>query len=352
MGTKRHSLRESRKLDHINLALHLPEGPMSNGFEDIHLVHQALPELNYGEIDLRCCWLNKKLEAPLLINAITGGAEDTTAINASLARVARRFGLGMAVGSQTAALKNFQMEKTYRVARQENPEGLLLANISATARWSDALRAVEMIEADGLQLHLNVLQELLMPEGDRCFKGVLDNIGEIVSRSPVPVIVKEVGFGFSKEAALKLYEQGVQNLDVGGKGGTNFAAIENSRTKLNARDTFVEWGLSTASSLLEVSSLNLPVQLIASGGIRTGVEVVKALRLGATLAGIAGSFLKTLLTKSESDLASLVETLISEIKITMLLTGAGNLQVLHAVPVVITGATLEWAKQRKINIIY
>lgn len=350
MITNNKSQREIRKLEHIHWALRLPEGPRTTGFEDVHFIHQALPELNYNEIDLSCQWLGKSIKAPLLINAITGGAEETSQINAILSKTAKRFGLAMAVGSQSAALENRDLRKTYSIARKINPHGILLANVSANVPWKEALQAIEMIEADGLQLHLNVLQELLMDEGDRDFRGIWDNIGYIIENSPVPVIVKEVGFGLSKEAAQKLYQAGARILDLGGSGGTNFAAIENSRKNQEARQTFVDWGIPTACSLLEVASLGLPIQIVASGGIRTGIEICKALRLGAQIVGIAGSFLKTLIENGEQTFIQLVETLLSEIKITLLLTGAENLDSLKAVPVVITGNTLEWIRQRNLKV--
>lgn len=350
MVTNKKSPREIRKLEHIHWALKVPEGPKTNGFEDVHLIHQALPELNFKDIDLSCQWLGKSLKAPLLINAITGGAEETSQINALLSKTAKMFGLAMAVGSQSAALENRDLRKTYSVARKINPQGVLLANVSANVSWKEALQAIEMIEADGLQLHLNVLQELLMDEGDRDFKGILDNIRYIIEHSPVPVIVKEVGFGLSKEASQKLYQAGVRILDLGGLGGTNFAAIETFRNKKHTRQTFVEWGIPTACSLLEVTSLNLPIQIVASGGIRTGVEVCKALRLGAQIVGIAGTFLKVLLNEGEKEFIRLVDTLLTEIKMTLLLTGAENLDSLKTVPVVITGNTLEWLRQRNLKV--
>lgn len=347
MTQNKRSLREIRKLEHIHWALKIPEGPKTNGFEDVHLIHQALPELNFNDIDLSCQWLGKWLKAPLLINAITGGPEETGHINASLAKIAKKFGLAMAVGSQSAALENPDLRKTFTIARKANPHGLLLANVSARIPWKEALQAVEMIEADGLQLHLNVLQELLMDEGDRNFRGILDNIGNISENCPVPVIVKEVGFGLSKETAQKLFQTGIRILDLGGLGGTNFAAIEIYRKKEHSHQPFLEWGIPTACSLLEVASLGLPIQIVASGGIRTGIEVCKALRLGADLVGIAGSFLKVLLNKGEKEFSKLVESLMTEIKMTLLLTGARNFQDLKSVPMVITGNTREWLRQRE-----
>jgi len=342
--------RLTRKLDHIKLTLDLADKNTSTRFEDVKLVHQAVPELNFNEINLNFTWLGKKLAAPILINAITGGSEPTEEINASLARMARKHGLAMAVGSQTAALNNKSTIKTYQIARQENPDGILLANVSALTPYEQVLRAVEMIEADGVQLHLNVLQELLMPEGDRDFKGTLENIAQILVKCPVPVIVKEVGFGISQETALKLIKIGVAYLDIGGYGGTNFALIESLRNHPPQEQTFKTWGIPTAASLLEVKSLQKPLQIIATGGIQTGLEICKALRLGANMVGIAGLFLTRLMLKGEEELSSTISNLLRELKITMLLCGARNLTDLNKVPLVFSGELLNWIRQRKLKV--
>jgi len=340
--------RLTRKQDHVKLALDLANSNTSNGFEDVKFVHQAVPELNFNEINLSCTWLGKKLAAPILINAITGGAEPAKKINASLARMAKKHGLAMAVGSQTAALNNKSVIKTYQIARKENPGGILLANVSALVPYEQVLKAVEMIEADGVQLHLNVLQELLMPEGDRNFKGTLDNIAQILVKCPVPVIVKEVGFGISREAALKLNDIGVSYLDIGGYGGTNFALIESLRNHPPKGPTFKTWGIPTAASLLEVKSLHKPFQIIATGGIQTGLEICKALRLGANIVGIAGLFLTRLLLKGEEELSNTINDLLRELKITMLLCGARDLTDLNRVPIVFSGELQNWIRQRKL----
>jgi len=343
-------LRANRKLDHLKLSLEEVGNNLSNWFENVILVHQALPELNFDEIDLTCNWLGKNLAAPILINAITGGAKATKQINASLAKVAKKYGLAMAVGSQTSGIEDGSIQETYQVAREENPDGLLLANVSALSTVEEVFQAVEMIQADGVQLHLNVLQELLMPEGDREFKSLLDNIAEIVKQSPVPVIIKEVGSGISKEVALKLYNKGITNIDVGGCGGTNFAAIEALRHRPPRSNIFNTWGIPTAASLLEVKSLNLPVHITATGGIKTGLEVCKALRLGADIVGIAGYCLKILLRHGESQLSEELDHIINDLKIAMLLCGAKNTTQLSRVPVVYTGDLLCWIKQRNLTI--
>lgn len=341
-------LRAQRKLDHIKLSLDLAENDYSNGFENVTLVHRAIPELNYDDIDLTCTWLGKNLAAPILINAITGGSRSTDKINGALARIAKRHSLAMAVGSQTAAIKDESVKETYQIARQENPDGILLANVSALTPSEQVFKAVEMIQADGVQLHLNVLQELLMTEGDREFRGVLENITCIVEQCPVPVIVKEVGFGISREVASALYNIGVSYIDIGGYGGTNFAAIESFRNNPQRGQAFMTWGIPTAASLLEVKSLNKPIHIIAAGGIKSGLDICKALRLGADIVGIAGFFLTTLLQKGESILSEEVDNILNELKIAMLLCGVRNSSQLDQVPVIYSGELLSWIEQRKL----
>ena len=339
-----------RKLDHIKLALDLAEHRRLNGFEDVTLVHQALPELNLSQIDLSCFWLGKKLSAPILINAITGGAECTGEINASLARISKKFGLAMAVGSQTAAIKDKKLAKTFKITRRENNSGVVLANISAGAPYPEVLEAIDMIEADGVQLHLNALQESIMPEGERNFTGVINNITSILERSPVPVIIKEVGFGLSREAAHELSKIGISYLDIGGYGGTNFAIIESARNSTSFGQAFKNWGIPTAASLLEARSIQKPAHITATGGIHTGVEICKALRLGADIIGMAGFFLSCLMKNNEDVLSKVINNLLNELRIAMLLIKASNLSQIRKAPIVISGELQNWVKLRQLNI--
>lgn len=350
MNNKENGKRRRRKIDHLKLFLDLP-CKNNNGLDNITLIHQAIPELNFTEIDLSCYWLGKKLSAPLLINAITGGAAGTEKINASLARIAKKYKIAMAIGSQSAAFNDKTVRDTYQVARKINPEGLLLANVSALTPYKNVLRAIEMIDADGIQLHLNVLQELIMPEGDRNFRGILDNIHLILDCSPVPVIVKEVGFGLSREAAAKLIEIGVSYLDIGGYGGTNFAVIESHRNSPPRGQAFKSWGIPTALSLLEVTSLDKTIHLTASGGISSGLDICKALRLGADMVGIAGYFLRCLIEKGEEELSRLVGNLLSDLKTVFLLCGAKNLAEITKVPVIYSSEITNWLEQRNLEFI-
>jgi len=294
--------------------------------------------------------MGKKLEAPLLINAITGGHPAVAGINKSLAKAARQTGVAMAVGSQMAGLENPGLRHTYEVARQENPDGVLLANLSAGVPPELAAAAVEMISADGLQLYLNVPQELAMREGDRDFSGIVDNIREVTSAVSVPVIVKEVGFGLSKESISAIYSAGVRYVDVGGQGGTNFIEIENMRSGQKSGKGVRNWGIPTAVSLLEGLSLELPILIIASGGLDSGIDVAKAVALGAGLTGMARIFLKEFLDKSEEGLINKISGIIDELRMVMLMSGAENLAQLAKKPVLVTGAVAEWMERRGIDI--
>lgn len=342
-------IRSLRKADHLRIAARLADGPSTNGFEDIHLLNDSVPELSLADIDFSCIFLSKKLAYPIIINAITGGTDEAGRINRSLAALTRKYGLAMAVGSQTLAIHDPALRHTFSVVREENPDGIILANVSALSPVNEALRAVEMVQADGLQLHFNAAQELAMPEGDRDFTGMIDNVARLVEQSPVPVIAKEVGFGFSREAAGKLWEAGVQYFDIGGKGGTNFVAIEDQRQGLFAHE-FDDWGIPTAVSLTELLTLEHPVQLIATGGIRTALDGVKALAVGAHLVGMAGSLLKILVNQGETALEEYLNGYLYRLKAGLLLTGAKNVEKLQQKPVIILGKTADWLTARGIDV--
>jgi len=343
-------IRQIRKIDHLRYALQAGGYPGENGFGDIRPVHQALPELDLGDVDTSVLFLDKKLKAPLLINAMTGGHPAVKEINRSLARAAAGSGVAMAVGSQQAALEDPRVRDTYTVAREENREGVLLANVSAATPTELVASAVEMIAADGVQLYLNAAQELVMAEGDRGFKGILDNIRQVVSTSAVPVIVKEVGFGLSRDTVMDLYRAGVRYVDTGGRGGTNFAVIEHLRAGRTCPEGWEKWGIPTAASLVEIDRAELPVLIIASGGLTCGLDLARALMLGAGLTGMAGHLLRVLVEQSETALCERLDTIIADLRRTMLMTGARNLRELAEKPVVITGETAEWLQRRGVDI--
>ncbi|MEX2104191.1 MAG: type 2 isopentenyl-diphosphate Delta-isomerase, partial [Bacilli bacterium] len=216
--------RSSRKLDHVNEALRYNQ-PNGSGWEDIRFVHNSLPSTNVDRISIETCIGELSLRSPIIINAMTGGAAETLSINERLAFVAKETGVAMAVGSQMSAIRNPDLRDTYSVIRKIHNDGLVFANLGGEATIDQATAAVEMIGADALQIHLNVMQELIMPEGDREFEGILENIARIKATLSVPIIVKEVGFGISQGSCEKLIQAGVTIVDVGGAGGTNFAFI-------------------------------------------------------------------------------------------------------------------------------
>lgn len=339
--------RSSRKLDHLRLALRPPRGDA--GWRDVRLVHQSLPEAALHQVDLRTQLLGHELPVPLVINAMTGGVEVAGEINRALGRLAADLGVPVAVGSQRAALEEPHLQRTYAAVRDANPDGLVFANLGAGASVADARRAVAMVGADALQLHLNAPQELQMAEGDRDFGGQLSAIAEVVAGCDVPVIVKECGFGMSRETAARLYGAGVRAVDVGGLGGTNFAHIEQRRRGVagGADPGLTEWGIPTAASLLEVVDAGLPgLEVVASGGIRWGSEAARALALGATAVGIAGPVWRALHDGGYAAALAYLRRLVEDMRITALLAGATTVEGLRRAPRVLTGLLRDWAVQR------
>lgn len=300
------------------------------------------------EIDLSCDFLGRKLSFPLIINAITGGTEQSLDINRSLAAIAGKLGLAMAVGSQTIAVKAPDLRDTFQVVREVNPDGVIIANVGAGSSVSIALQAVEMINADALHLHFNVPQELAMPEGDRNFKGIIANVGRIVDTCPVPVIAKEVGFGFSRESVALLFAAGVRIFDCGGQGGSNFIAIENQRGG-RFNQELDAWGIPTAVSLAETLSLRLPLSIIASGGMRTASDAAKALAMGAGMVAMAGSLLKVLLQDGALELEIYLQDFLYRLKAVLLMTGSRNIDELRQQQLLILGETAERLRVRAID---
>ncbi|HWR38047.1 MAG TPA: type 2 isopentenyl-diphosphate Delta-isomerase [Patescibacteria group bacterium] len=344
-------MRESRKMDHLKFAMLLPDGPGATGFDDLQLVHNCLPNLSAKDISLNGSIAGIAFEHPLIINAITGGAADVTVVNAELAKFAQQTRSIMAVGSQYGALANPALRESFAIVRKIYQDGLFWANIGAYATVEEAQAAVDMIGACALQIHLNPGQEAVMPEGDRDYRGYLDNIARIAAAVSVPVIVKEVGCGIAREQAEQLLKAGIRVVDVGGTGGTNFLAIENSRRLQPLTTSELSWGIPTAVSAVEVASAILPAsgQLIVSGGIRTALDVVKALSLGATAVGIAGPVLRCI--RSEGTVAAIqwFEELQESIQRYLLLLGAATPVDLQHVPVVIGGASRNWLEARGID---
>lgn len=336
--------RTRRKLEHIEYALQTGQSRLT-GLDDIEFVHVSLPQMSLDDVNLHSKIGELTLSSPIFVNAMTGGGgEQTEAINRDIAIVARETGIAMSVGSQMAAMKDHKQISSYQVVRQENPNGIVIGNLGGEATLDQAFRAVEMLEANALQIHLNVIQELVMPEGDRDFSHILKNIESIVSQLSVPVIVKEVGFGMSYETVSLLADAGVSYVDISGFGGTNFAKIENQR-RSRLLKYFNNWGISTASSIVEAN--HVPnVHIIASGGIQDGMDVAKCLSLGATGVGLAGYFLKVYKEEGVASLIQEVHTIHDDLAIIMTALGIKNIEEFTSVKKVMKGETYHWLQQR------
>lgn len=341
--------RSSRKWDHIRHALAIDQSG-THGLADLSFIPNSLPNISYVNLSLDTDIAGMALSSPILINAMTGGVDQATEINRKLALIAKEKGLAMAVGSQMAAIRDSSLQESYRVVREVNPGGVIIANLGAECTLDQAERAVAMLEANAMQIHLNVMQELVMPEGDRDFTGYLQSIERIAAKLPVPLIVKEVGFGMARHTIWQLAEAGASAIDVGGSGGTNFAKIENMRSD-DALPMFDSWGLTTIQSLLEAGETDgKKISLVASGGIRDGLDVAKTIALGASAAGMAGYFLRLVQTQDMQTCLDQVEQLHHQLKIAMTALGTGTLEELRNVSVVIRGETAEWAAMRAIDL--
>jgi isopentenyl-diphosphate delta-isomerase len=329
---------------------------ITTGFEDISFVHKALPEVDQKRIDLSTVVFGHRFAAPLIAGAITGGTPEAEKINATIAEAVEDLGLGMGVGSQRAAIEDKRLEKTFAVVRKKAPNAFLIANIGGVQLVNgyglkEAKRAVEMINADALAIHLNALQETAQPEGQTNFRGVLERIGEVAEELGKPVIAKETGAGIAAEEAKKLETVGVKGIDVSGAGGTSFAAVEYYRAKGRQSDSkrrlgavFWDWGIPTAVSIVEVSqSVSVPV--IASGGIRSGVDAAKSFALGASLASLSQPILQSAV-KGVKETRKTLSLLIDELRSVMLLVGASSTESLRRAPIVIKGKTSEWLHAR------
>ncbi|NTW00932.1 MAG: type 2 isopentenyl-diphosphate Delta-isomerase [Oscillochloris sp.] len=335
---------EGRKVDHIRIVLHedVAAKGVSAGFADYRLPHSAIPELDLDEIDIRTSFLGKPVRAPLLISSMTGGASVAERINLALAEAAEHLGLAMGVGSQRAAVADQRLAYTYQV-RRVAPHIPLMANLGAVQlnygyTVDQCRRAVEKMEADALILHLNPLQEALQPEGNTNFKGLLAKIEQVCQALEVPVVIKEVGNGISAADARRLYECGVQVIDVAGAGGTSWSEVERFRQPSEqgrrVAGAFADWGISTADCVRQVRAALPDVTIIGSGGIRTGVDVAKAVALGADLAGTAKPALADAINERGAE--AVVEGLqgfIRELRVAMFCAGCVDLHALRALQI-------------------
>ncbi|WP_407900625.1 type 2 isopentenyl-diphosphate Delta-isomerase [Scytonema sp. NUACC26] len=330
---------QSRKADHIRICLEqdVQFNQTTNGLEHYRFTHCCLPEINIDEIDIRTQFLGKQLGAPVLISSMTGGTEQAGVINRRLAEVAQHYKFAMGVGSQRVAVEKPQVAETFAI-RKYAPDVLLLANLGAVQLnynygLDECIKIIDILEADALILHLNPLQECIQPRGDKNFQGLIEKIHKLCIDLAVPVIVKEVGNGISDKMAQKLIEAGVKAIDVAGAGGTSWAKVESERAEnaLQRRlgNTFADWGLPTAECITSIRAIAPHVPLIASGGLRHGLDVAKALALGADIAGLAMPFLQAA-SVSQVAVRELAEVLIAEIMTVLFCTGNATLDELRS----------------------
>jgi isopentenyl-diphosphate delta-isomerase len=351
---------EQRKADHLRLAATSDVDALSDpGWADIKLVHNALPEIDLYDVDLSAAFLGRRLGVPLLIAGMTGGHRTAHEVNAVLARAAERHGLAMGVGSQRAALRRQDLAYTYTVVREQAPTALLIANVGApqlidqeqapALSRAEVQSAVDMIRADALAVHLNFLQESVQPEGERRAAGCADALRQVAASVGVPVVAKETGAGMSRATACQLRALGVRALDVGGMGGTSFAAVEGLRASAQGAsgserlgEVLRDWGIPTPVSVVGALAAGLPV--VATGGIRSGLDAAKALGLGATLVGVARPLLQAAL-QGDAAVEAWIEQFVSELRTVLFLTGSRDVAALRAAPRVIAGTTREWLGQ-------
>jgi isopentenyl-diphosphate delta-isomerase len=336
---------EQRKADHIRINLEQDVASRTTtGLEKIRFVHQTLPELNMRAIDTSLSIYGKTLQSPLLISCMTGGTEEARRINRNLAAAAQHAGVAMGLGSMRAAVVRPETAHTFQV-RDVAPDILLFANIGAVQlnygfTVDQCRRAVDLVRADVLVLHLNPLQEALQPEGDINWAELLPKIEGVVKTIGVPVIAKEVGWGISQRAAVQLSQAGVAGIDVAGAGGTSWSQVEMYRAKTDVQRrvaaAFVDWGIPTADSIRNVRAVDPDMPVIASGGLKNGVDGAKCLALGATLFGMAGPFLRSA-TESEQAVQDEIDVVVRQLCVTMLCTGAANLAALRQVELASSG---------------
>jgi len=345
-----------RKLDHVELAMNDAAVAANDpGWSDVTLVPVSLPGVNAGDVDLSVEFLGAALRAPVFIAGMTGGHPDVEKINAGLAAAAQEHGVAIGVGSQRAALQDAELVQSFAVVRQQAPDAFVCGNVGISqvieGLGDDLQRLVDMIEANAMAVHVNVLQELVQPEGGIELGRAYEALAEMIAASPVPVIVKETGRGFDQATAKRLAGIGVAAIDVGGAGGTSFTQIEGIRASkaqdargVRLAETFATWGIPTALSVLDVRDVGLPI--IATGGITNGLDAAKALALGGHLAGIGRQLLAAALTGPEGatlELAAIIE----ELKIALSLSDCRTPAEFAARSPVLSGKAAIWAARDK-----
>lgn len=352
---------KQRKLEHVSVALEQGIGVAQRAnWNDIQFVHQALPEVDLDEVDTSVSFLGHTLRYPIFISSLTGGHLDVTSINRNLARAAEEYGLALGVGSQRAGIVNPEVATSYAVTRQYAPNTFLIANIGAPQliaqprhaafTLEQVQRAIAMIGANALAVHMNSLQEAAQPEGDRRAVGEAAALKALTGQLTVPVLAKETGAGVCREQALLLRSCGVAAIDVGGAGGSSMSAMEAARSQARGDERmhnigmlYRDWGIATPIAVVESSVAGLP--LISTGGVRNGLDMARALALGANLVGIGFPFLKAASVGYEA-VCELLETVVAELKVAMQLSGAATIAQLQQVDIVVTGETRDWLMLR------
>ncbi len=352
---------KQRKIEHVSIALGQDiSAPQRASWNDIQFVHQALPEVDLDEIDTSVTFLGHTFRYPIFMSSLTGGHPEVTSINRNLARAAEEYGLALGVGSQRAAIVNPDVASSYAVTRQYAPNAFLIANIGAPQliaqerhaafNVEQAQQAIDMIGANALAVHMNSLQEAAQPEGDRRSVGEAAALKVLTSILPVPVIAKETGAGVCREQALLLRDCGVAAIDVGGAGGSSMSAMEAARSEARADGRsqnigllYRDWGIATPICVVEAGIARIP--LISTGGVRSGLDIARALSLGATLVGMGFPFLKAA-SESYEKVCELLESVVAEMKVAMQLSGAGSIAELRHTDIVVSGETRAWLSMR------
>lgn len=340
----------NRKDEHVKFALEQANMKTSHDFDEVRLIHHSLKSIDVDDVCLQTQIGAIELAVPFYINAMTGGSEKTKEINEKLATVAKAVGCAMAVGSMSAAMKDDNLWDSFTVVRDTYPQGVLFANLNPNYSVEKAQLAVDKIGAKALQIHLNAAQEIVMPEGDRAFSHWVDAIKTLVNSLKVDVIIKEVGFGMSRETIHQLKQLGVKIIDVSGKGGTNFIRIENRRRQESNMDYLNEWGQSTVESLLEAYEYKDSLDLVASGGLRHPLDFLKAFVLGAKAVGVSGLVLGSVVNDGVDETIELLERWKAELKLLMALVGAKSIAELRQVDFVLSTRLNNYCVSRKINI--
>lgn len=341
--------REQRKNEHVEIAMAQTDATISD-FDEIRFIHHSIPSIDVSDINLESSLKDFTLSQPLYINAMTGGSEWTKQINEKLAMIARESGMAMAVGSTHAALRNSKMASSFTIVRETNPNGIIFSNVGADVPVDKAVESVHLLDAQALQVHVNAPQELVMPEGNRIFSTWMDNLAQIVARVDVPVIIKEVGFGMSKETIKQLHEIGIRYVDVSGRGGTNFVDIENERRSYKDMDYLSLWGQTTVESLLESTSYQRDMDILASGGVRSPLDVIKCLALGASAVGMSRPFLNQVENYGITETLNYTEQFTEHMKKIMTMLDARSPKDLKNAQMIFGPKLQSWIDQRNIDI--